>query len=57
MCQNVYVAEKSIKKDEELIALNQYLLDNVLTYVAEAKFRLKMNKKELNLSHLIEELK
>ena len=44
------------KKDDRLVLTTQYLLDNVLTAVSEAKFNMKV-KNESGLKPLISELK
>ncbi len=51
-----YSKENTGKKDEKLILTTQYLLDNVLGAISEAKFSMK-SKNKTGLRSLIEELK
>lgn len=46
-----------MKKDEKLLLMNQYLLDNVLGPISEAKFNMRLSKKEQTLKNFISELK
>lgn len=48
--------EKSIKRDDKMIVTTQYLLDNVLGAISEAKFNMKRQGKS-SLRSLIDELK
>ena len=53
---NVYQKEKGGKKDEKLILTTQYIVDNVLGAVSEARFNMK-TKGTKDLTSLIGELK
>jgi hypothetical protein len=53
---DVYVMGKECKNDDKLILTTQYLLDNVLGAISEARYIMKTKGKE-SLRSLIEELK
>ena len=52
----IYYTETGGKKDDKLILTTQYLVDNVLGAVSEARFSMKL-KGNKDLASLINELK